>query len=70
MSRPLAYEPAEGYKYQILTRNLSYDRTYEQCDYATDARDRNHLLSNYRIAYGAGWQFKVITLPRKYWPKK
>lgn len=69
MPRPQAYDPQEGYKYQILTRNPSYGLAWEHCDYATDRADKNHLIGNYRLAYGAGWEFKVITLPRKYWPK-
>lgn len=69
MSHPKAYSPEEGYKYQILCRNTSYDRSYEHCDYAVDRSDKAHLLSNYRIAYGAGWEFKTILLPAKYHPK-
>lgn len=69
MAKPKAYEPADGYKYQILTRNPTYGRAFEHCDWATDRNDKKHLLENYRLAYGAGWEFKVIPLPRKYWPK-
>ena len=69
MSRPAAYEPQYGYKYQILCRNQSYDRAYEHCDYAIDKADKNHLVENYRLAYGAGWEFKIILLPVKYWPE-
>lgn len=67
MSKPQAYEPAHGYRYQILTRNLAYGRAWEQCDYATSREDRKHLLQNYRLAYGPGWEFKTILLPAKYW---
>jgi len=66
MTRPLAYEPEDGYRYQIFCRLGT--RTWESCDYAVDRQDRKHLLANYRLAYGAGWEFKTITLPRKYWP--
>lgn len=69
MSKPLAYSPQEGYKYQILCRNQSYSRAFEHCDYAKDKSEKNHLLDNYRMAYGGGWEFKVIILPRKYWPE-
>ena len=69
MTMPQAYEPANGYKFQILTRNPTCGMAWEHCDYAIDRSDRNYLLSNYRMAYGGGWEFKVITLPRKYWPK-
>jgi hypothetical protein len=68
MALPKAYEPAEGYKYQLLCRNPQYGREWEHCDYAKDRAERNHLLHNYRMAYGAGWEFKTIPLPRKYHP--
>ena len=67
---PKAYDPQEGYRYQILCRNQSSGgREWEQCDYAKDRADKKHLLENYRDAYGAGWEFKTIMLPEKYWPK-
>jgi hypothetical protein len=69
MGRPLAYDPQHGYKYQILVKT-PYDRAYEHCDYAIDYADRKHLLENYRMAYGAEFYFKVITLPQKYWKIK
>lgn len=67
--QPKAYDPQEGYRYQILCRNQAYDRAWEHCDYAVDPADKKHLVSNYRDAYGAGWEFKTIMLPQKYWPK-
>lgn len=70
MSRPKAYAPEQGYKYQILCRNQSYSREYEHCNYATNSTDKKHLLENYRQAYGAGWEFKSILLPSKYWTVK
>ncbi len=69
MSRPQAYAPEHGYRYQLLCRNQQYDRAWEHCDYAVDRADKRHLLENYRMAYGGGWEFKVIMLPVKYWPK-
>jgi hypothetical protein len=69
MTYPIAYEPQQGYKYQILVKT-PYDRAYEHCDYAIDYADRKHLLENYRMAYGSGFGFKVITLPRKYWSEE
>lgn len=66
MSRPQAYEPQQGYKYQILTKGAD-SRAFEHCDYAKDKAEKNHLLTEYQLAYGAGFSFKVITLPRKYW---
>jgi hypothetical protein len=67
---PKAYDPQEGYRYQILCRNQEYDRAWEHCDYAVDRADKKHLLENYRMAYGAGWEFKTIMLPQTYWPKE
>lgn len=69
MAYPKAYDPQEGYKYQILGRNLSYSREYEHIDYAKDKEERDYLLNEYNMAYGGGWQFKVILLPKKYWNK-
>ena len=67
--QPQAYDPQEGYKFQILCRNQAYSRAWEHCDYAVDAADKKHLLENYRMGYGPGWEFKTIMLPAKYWPK-
>lgn len=69
MSHPKAYAPEQGYKYQILCRHHQYNgKEWEHCDYATDRTDKNYLLSNYRTAYGAGYEFKTVPLPAKYWP--
>ena len=70
MARLKNYEPQQGYKYQILCRNTQYDRVYEHCDYAKDNADKKHLINEYRMAYGAGWQFTSILLPKKYWELK
>lgn len=68
MSQPIAYEPEPGYTYQILWR---FDtRVWEHCDYATDKADKNHLLTEYGLAYPKGSEFKAIRLPKKYWPAK
>lgn len=68
MSRPKAYEPEQGYKYQILCRNQAYDgREWQHCDYATTTKDKNYLIGEYCLAYGAGYEFKSIMLPEKYW---
>jgi len=69
MAKPQAYEPADGYKFQILARNPSYGRAWEHCDYAKDRQEKNYLIGEYRLAYGAGWEFQSILLPAKYWPK-
>lgn len=68
MPKPQAYDPQPGYKYQILCRNPNYDRAWEHCDYAIDNASKNHLIGETRLAYGAGWEFKSIRLPVKYWP--
>ena len=70
MSRPQAYDPADGYRYQILCRNPAYGRAWEHCEYAEDRAERKHLVDNYRDAYGAGWEFRSILLPARYWPRK
>jgi hypothetical protein len=66
MSNPMAYEPMQGYKYQILVKS-PYDRAYEHCDYAKDTQEKNHLINEYKLAYGNGFLFKSILLPKKYW---
>jgi hypothetical protein len=66
MSYPKAYEPEHGYKYQILVKT-PYDRAYEHCDYAKDLQENKHLINEYSSAYGVGYSFKSIMLPRKYW---
>lgn len=65
MSKPKAYDPQHGYQFQILCRNGS---EWEHCDYATDSADRRYLLGEYRLAYGPGWEFRTLQLPRRYWP--
>lgn len=67
MSLPTAYSPQTGQKYQLFTKS-STQRSWEHCDYAADAAERKYLLGEYRLAYGAGFQFKTVTLPAKYWP--
>ena len=67
MSMPQAYEPQQGYKFQILCRNQQYSRAWEHCDHAKDTQEKNYLIQNYRQAYGAGWEFKSILQPVKYW---
>ncbi|TVX86048.1 hypothetical protein [Paenibacillus agilis] len=69
MTMPKAYDPQEGYMYQILVM-CPNDREYEHCDYAVGNADKKHLIQNYKLAYGAGFRFKTIMLPQKYWTKK
>lgn len=66
MTMPKAYQPEQGYKYQILTRNLQYSREWDHCDYAKDKEEKNYLMQEYKLAYGSGWSFKSILLPQKY----
>jgi len=70
MPKPKAYEPVKGYKYQILCRNPAYDRSWDHCDYAKDLEEKRHLIKEYRMAYGAGWEFNSYSLPFYCWPKK
>lgn len=68
MTMPKAYEPEQGYQYQILVRDTSYDREWESLDYAVDKSNLNDLMENYRLSYrGTGSEFKTIKLPKKYW---
>jgi len=66
MSQPLAYAPEHGYKYQLLVM-CPNERSYEHCDYAKDREEKKFLLEEYRLSYGAGFSFKTILLPAKYW---
>jgi hypothetical protein len=70
MTRPREYDPRPDCRYQIFCRYIDCGPAWEHCDYATDPPDKTHLLKNYREAFGAGWNFKVIQLPRKYWPEQ
>ena len=67
MSRPKAYEPEYGYQFQLFCRADS--RTWEHCDYAKDPDNLDYLITEYSMAYGAGWEFKWEQLPEKYWPE-
>jgi hypothetical protein len=67
MTRPKAYDPQQGHKYQLLCRNPSYGREWEHCDHAKDKTEKDYLLGEYRLAYGKDWEFKIITCPQKYW---
>ena len=69
MSQPLAYEPIQGQKYQILVMCPGC-RSYEHCDYAKDKKEKEYLLAEYKLAYGAGHTFKSILLPEKYWTEE
>lgn len=63
MSRPKAYDPQQGYQYQILFR-LHGEREWESIDYAVDKVDKNYLLGEYRM--GNAGEYKAIPLPKKY----
>lgn len=71
MSYPKAYDPQPGYKYQILCRyKRSSSREWEHCDYVQPDEEKNKILEEYRLAYRGEFDFKVITLPKKYWTKE
>lgn len=70
MTKPKAYDPQEGYQFQIFCRNQQYGGAWEHCDYAVDRADKDHLTGEYKIAYGPGWEFKHEFLPMKFWPKR
>ena len=67
MSYPKAYQPEQGYKYQLLCRAKIYNgRTWEHCDYAKDIKDLHFLKKEYQLCYGCNFEFKRILLPLKY----
>jgi len=69
MAHPKAYDPQQGYMFQLLVKT-PYDRAYEHLDYAEDKADRDHLMREYKLAFRQqGYTYKVITLPQKYWKK-
>ena len=67
MSRPKTYDPEPGYQFQLFCRCDSV--SWEHCDYAKDPDDLDYLITEYSMAYGAGWEFKWEQLPKKYWPE-
>lgn len=68
MTRPKAYDPLQGYMYQILVRDVNYDREWESLDHARDREDLKYLMGEYRLVYqGTGSELKTIQLPKKYW---
>jgi len=66
MTRPIAYNPEQNYKYQILVKYGC--NSYDHCDYAIDKQELIYLLNEYRISYQGQCLFKTILLPKKYWP--
>ena len=69
MSKLQAYDPQDGYMYQIFCRNPNYGRAFEHCDYAESREEAKRLIGEYRMAYGAGWEFRKELLPTKCWPQ-
>lgn len=70
MSRRLkAYEPQEGYRFQLVAR-WTVSGAFEHLDYAVDSTELARLLKEYRLAFGTGWWYRIITLPQRFWPKK
>ena len=45
--------------FEIWCRNRKYSKDWEHCDSAKDECELQYLLGEYRLAYGAGWEFKV-----------
>ena len=71
MPRPKAYDPTDGQMYQILCREIRIgQRDWDHCDYAESKEELRYLLDQYNLGYRGGFEFKVITLPKKYWPKE
>lgn len=68
MARMKCYAPENGYLFQIVCRNSLYSREFDHCDYAQSREEKKYLIREYRLAYGAGWEFRTIMLPRKFWP--
>lgn len=66
MSKCIAYEPQQGYKYQILTKYQG-ERAFEHLDYAKDRTEKEYLLKEYRLAQGSDFTYTTILLPKKYW---
>ncbi|RPK20115.1 MULTISPECIES: hypothetical protein [Paenibacillus] len=68
MAQPKAYQPKEGFQFQLLFR-LADEREFEHCDYAKDEVERDKLVQTHGKSYGNGLVFKAIPLPKKYWKK-
>jgi hypothetical protein len=66
MSKPKAYAPEQGYKYQIFCKYVG-DKELEHCDYATSRDELKYLIKNYKEAYGSDFSFTWHLLPKKYW---
>ena len=66
MAYPKEYDPQQGYMYQLFVKT-PHQRAYEHLDYAVDEADKKHLMTEYKMAYGAGHYLKAQLLPRKYW---
>jgi hypothetical protein len=69
MSRPVEYDPQQGYKYQIFAK-FPEQKRLESVDHAKDGKELICLLNEYRIAYQGGASFSYIVLPKKYWEDK
>jgi len=64
MTMPKAYNPQQGYKFQILYRG--YGVEWEHLDYAASREERDYLLKEYQIAFHGRGQYKFIYLPARY----
>lgn len=66
MAQPKAYQPKEGFQFQILFRTAG-DIQFEHCGYAEDEAERDELIQQESEGYGDALEFKAIKLPKKYW---
>lgn len=54
----------------VTSKTYEVGREWEHCDYAKDEQERDYLMDEYRMAYGAGWEFLALKLPKKYWRER
>jgi hypothetical protein len=65
MTRPKAYDPCIGQKYQLFGRWNSNEE-YDHLDYARTKQEKDYIISEYHLGSPA-YMIKAILLPRKYW---
>ncbi|MDW2886683.1 hypothetical protein [Exiguobacterium artemiae] len=68
MSRPKAYDPVEGYRYQLFYKH-SEVRELDHLDYAKDQTELFYLLEEYHLCMTPG-TLRYLQLPKQYWPKE
>jgi hypothetical protein len=67
MAYPGAYKPIPGYRFQVFARNRADGRAWRSIAYAINKKRLYQQMESYAAKY-AGYQFKVVRLPIKYWP--